>query len=35
MAYMIKVGDIIVGLDHLTDKVDSVEAATRNLTVDL
>ena len=31
----IKIGDITVALEHLTEKVDSVEAATKNLSIDL
>ena len=31
----IKIGDVTVALEHLTEKVDSVEMATRNLSVDL
>ena len=31
----IKIGDITVALEHLSEKVDSVEAATKNLSVDL
>lgn len=31
----VKIGDITVALDRLTEKVDSVESATKNLSVDL